>query len=220
MSKRDEMWIAWRNMTSRTKEPPFVELLICWEFYFGQFKVGFRFSTSQRNVSFYFVSAWNSRYKQNYFLLFPEFNLVSKGGRSNSIITIQAVSLDALANFKQCTTGNVSKVSAITMLVVDVLRKILRRGQHWLKSKCRYGEINSVRTLQLVVSNKHEMRIFLSFDCQSVTHNLTDTWIPNTKWQKKPSFEDWTFKKWRPKFVEIPWISLFLPYHKHIASPS
>lgn len=27
-------------MTSRTKEPPFVELLICWEFYFGLFKVG------------------------------------------------------------------------------------------------------------------------------------------------------------------------------------
>jgi len=39
-SERDEMWIARGNMTSRTKEPPFVELLICWEFYFGQFKVG------------------------------------------------------------------------------------------------------------------------------------------------------------------------------------
>jgi hypothetical protein len=79
---------------------------------------GIRFSTSQRNVSLYFVSAWTSRYKQNYFLLFPEVSVVSKGTGSNGITMIQAISWDALANFKQRTTGNVSKVSAINRFVV------------------------------------------------------------------------------------------------------
>lgn len=79
---------------------------------------GIRFSTSQRNVSLYFVSAWNYRYKQNYFLLFPEVNMVSKGTESNGVTMIQAISWDALANFKRRTTGNISEVSAITRLVV------------------------------------------------------------------------------------------------------
>jgi hypothetical protein len=103
-------------MTSRTKEPPFVEMLICWEFYFSQFKVGGQ--GSARHVSLCFVSARTSRYKQNNFSLFPELNVVSKGTSSNGITMIQAISWDALANFKQCTTGNVSEVSAITRLVV------------------------------------------------------------------------------------------------------
>jgi len=84
----------------------------------------------------------------------------------------------------------------------EVLRKLLRTGQHWLKSKCRYGGINSVRRLQRKVSNKHTLKIFLSFDCQSVTHGLPDTWSPNTKWQKKAPFEDWTFKEVK---AEVHW---------------
>lgn len=182
-------------MASRTKESPFVELLICWEFYFGLFKVGVLGSPSRLNVSLYF---WTSRYKQNYFLLFPDLNVALKGRRSNGITMIQAISWDALANFKQCTTGNVSKDSSL----YEVLRNLLRRGQHWLKSKCRNGEINSVRRLQRKVSNKHKLKIFRSFDCQSVTRGLPDTWSPNMKWQRKPSFEDWTFKEEK---AEVYW---------------
>jgi hypothetical protein len=44
--------------------------------------------------------------------------MVSKGTESNGVTMIQAISWDALANFKRRTTGNISEVSAITRLVV------------------------------------------------------------------------------------------------------
>jgi hypothetical protein len=136
---------------------------------------GIRFSTSQRNDSFYCVSAWNSRYKQNYFLLFSEFNLVSTGRRSNSITMIHAILWDALANFKQCTTGNVSKVSAITMLVVRSPKESTPKNTTLIKKQMSLwrNKFNSETVAQ--GKQKHELRIFRSFDCQSVTHTLPDT---------------------------------------------
>ena len=118
-SKRDEMWIAWRSMTSRTKEPPFVVLLIRWEFYFGLFKVG-RLGSPRHNVTSHSTFSLLGLLATNKITSCFSQNSMWRQREEdpNGLTTIQAISWDALANFKPCTTGNVSKVSAITRFAV------------------------------------------------------------------------------------------------------
>jgi hypothetical protein len=158
-------------------------------------KSGVRFSTSQRKASLYFFSAWTSRYKQNYFLLFPEPLWRQREEDPMVSPLFKQYRGTHLRISNSSLRGMFRKLAQSLGSLYEVLRKLPRRGQHWLKSKCRYGEINSVRRLQGKVNNLHKLKIFRSFVCQSVTHGLPDTRSPNTKWQKKPPFEDWAFKE-------------------------
>ena len=122
-SERDEMWIVRRNKTSRTKELPFVEVLICWEFYLGQFgSRGMRFS--HHNVTSHSTLPLCGLLAKNKIAscFSPKFNVASKGRRLNGITMIQAIS--NIANFKPCAAEKVLKVGATTRLAVRSPREI------------------------------------------------------------------------------------------------
>jgi hypothetical protein len=145
-SKRDEMGIAWRNMTSRIKEPPFVELLICWEFYFGKFKFGGLGSprhnvTSHSTLSPRGILATNkitSCFSQNSIWHQREEDPILSPWFKQYCGAHLRISNNALQEMFR-------KLAQSLCSLYEVQRNLLRRGQHWLKSKCCYGEINSVR---------------------------------------------------------------------------
>ena len=94
------------------------------------------------------------------------------------------------------------KFRGITRLVLRNLEETTPTRTTLIKKQMSLWRNKFFRRLQRKVSNEHKLKIFLSFDCQSVTHGLPDTWSPNTKWQKKPPFEDWKFKEVK---AEVHW---------------
>jgi len=105
-------------MTSRTKEPPFVKLLVCWEFYFDLFKVG-GLGSARHNVRSHSLCLCVDFSLQTKLLLAFSQKSMWRQREEDPMVSPRFKQYRGThCELRTMPTGNVSKVSPVTRLVV------------------------------------------------------------------------------------------------------